>query len=325
MEIHKILEMLRQNYSITFSRAEIFRENGFGNTTYTVYGAERSSGLELPSYATSTEKVYFLKAIHLPKTEMETATASMDVQVYLLENKFPVIPIVFTNDDAAFVCATEHDKEYIFVLSDFTKGDEPPFRLLEKAGALVGKLHRVMKGYPGRLPVRDKSYFIDRYVEIMRKIQYAKAEDFQALGDEMWGKIKHLPRGYCHCDMYDGNVHTTERGDMYIVDFDTSCMAFPGYDVALFCNRTHFFEYDYGGYEKTKVRLDAFLPGYLRYNALSDEEIAAFYVMLGIYHFQLLPAGLEMKGYDSGIVEFFDKQYDWLLRWKEQCIKMNSW
>lgn len=310
MEEQNIIATLKQHYNATFSHVELFRGNGWGNNTYTVYGLD---------------KTYFLKIIHLPETEMETAMASMDIQVYLLENKFPIIPIIFSKDGAPFVCVTEQDKEYLFVLSDFIKGYEPPFEYMEKAGALVGKLHRLMKDYPGQLPVRDKPYFIDRYVGIMKKIQYSKWEDFKALGIEMWDKVKHLPRGYSHCDLYDGNIHTTDSGDMYIVDFDTSCLAFPGYDIILFCNRTHYFEYDYNGYEKTKVRLDGFLPGYLRYNALSDEEISAFHAMLGIYHFQLPAAILERDGYDAGVVNFFDKQYDWLLRWKEQCMKMNSW
>jgi hypothetical protein len=43
-----------------------------------------------------------------------------------------------------------------------------------------------------------------------------------------------------------------------------------------------------------------------------------------MYHFQLQATMLELYGYDTETIEFFDRQYDWLMRWKEQCQKMNS-
>jgi Ser/Thr protein kinase RdoA (MazF antagonist) len=261
----------------------------------------------------------------LAETEAETALSSLKIQAFLLEKKFPVIPIIPTKDGNLSVRVKDREQEYKFILYDFIQGGEPPSESMEKAGALVGKLHRTMQDYPGSLPVRDKAYFIDRYVGVMKSVRYAKWEAFGTLGAEMWDKVSRLPRGFCHCDLYDGNVHATDSGDMVIVDFDTSCRAFPGYDVILFCNRTHYFEYDDGGYEKTKVRLDRFLPGYLRYHTLSGDELSALPVLLGIYHYQLQAVILERNGYDAGIVRFFDKQYDWLLRWKEQCMRMGTW
>jgi len=311
MEAQAILAALGRHYDAAFTGVELHRAAGWGNATYTVSGAEHT---------------WFLKTIHLPPTEMQTARASMDMQVYLLKQGFPVIPIVYTRDGAPFASVAERDGEYLFVLSEFIKGGgADKYEHLEKAGELVGRLHRLMRDYPGELPARDKPYFIDRYVGIMRAAGYAKWTEFQALGDELWERVEALPRGYCHCDMYDGNVHTTESGEMYIVDFDTSCMAFPGYDVILFCNRTHYFEYDAKGWRRTKARLKRFLPGYLRYSSLSERELAAFPAMLGIYHFQLPPAGLERNGCDAGTLEFFDKQYDWLLKWREQCAGMGIW
>ena len=38
----------------------------------------------------------------------------------------------------------------------------------------------------------------------------------------------------------------------------TSCIAFPMYDVALFCNDTNWYNFEYDGYEKSKVRLEQF-------------------------------------------------------------------
>ncbi|MCL2776249.1 MAG: phosphotransferase, partial [Oscillospiraceae bacterium] len=175
----------------------------------------------------------------------------------------------------------------------------------------------------------------DRYVGLMRKYQYLRAEFFGEYGDELWDKIKNLPRGYCHCDLYDGNMlRANKDGKMYLVDFDTSCMGFPVYDITLFCNRTNYFKYDYKGYERTRIRVEKFLTGYQRYNTISDEEVSAVWHMLAVYHFQLCSQGIESDGYhadteDNGYMSntlaFWERQYDWLIRWKEQCMQMNSW
>ena len=47
--------------------------------------------------------------------------------------------------------------------------------------------------------------------------------------------------------------------EYYVMDFDTSCIAFPMYDVALFCNDTNWYNFEYDGYEKSKLGLSSFL------------------------------------------------------------------
>jgi len=125
-----------------------------------------------------------------------------------------------------------------------------------------------------------------------------------------------------------------KAGCIYVIDFDTSCMGFPVYDIALFCNGTDYFKFDYKGYERTKIKFEKFLAGYQRHNAISNEEISALWIMIGIYHFQLTPQQIEIYGYhddteDNGYMSntlmFWERQHDWLVRWKEQCLKMNSW
>lgn len=307
MNVQNILATLNHHYDKNIQVVKLLREAG--NCTYiaTAYG---------------TNKKYFLKTIRYPY--LETALESVDIQMYLLLNEFPVIPIIFTKDGAPYVRIEEHKTEYLFILYDFIDGDEPAPEDTEEAGALVGKLHQLMKDYTGRLLVRNKHFFIDRYVEIMRKKQYSKWEAFQTYGNELWDRVKNLPRGYCHCDLYDGNIHKTDGDAMYVVDFDTSCTAFPMYDIVLFCNRTHYFKFDYDGYEHSKIRLKNFLKGYLQYSSLTAAEISAFYDLIAVYHFQLQAQVMETLGYDCVDDIFFDKQYDWLLCWKKQCEKMNN-
>jgi len=318
MDIENIQNLIQDNYNINVQNIEMFRESMNGNRTYTVYG---------------TDKKYFFKAVNnLAYFEMQTALASVDIQLYLIQSGLPSIPIIFTKDRNPCIRIETPDDEYMYIMYEFIDGGEP--RSMIKAGETLGKIHNVMKNYNGWLIERGKYYFIDRYVDLMRKNNYPKAELFGEYGNELWGKIKDLPRGYCHCDLYCGNMLSGKNGKIYLVDFDTSCNGFPVYDIALFCNGTNYFKFDTGGYERTRVRLEKFLTGYQRYNILSPEEISSVYIMLGVYHFQLCAQGIESDGYhddteDNGYMSntliFWERQYDWLLRWKEQCLKLNSW
>lgn len=155
----------------------------------------------------------------------------------------------------------------------------------------------------------------------MRKKQYPKADEFFAYGNTLWDKVRDLPRGYCHGDMYDGNIHKTPDGKFYVLDFDTSCEGFPMYDLTLICNKTHYFDFDEHGYKKSKGILSRFLPEYLKYNALSQKEINAFYDLIALYHFALQATVIENYGLDCVDNAFLDRQLDWLYRWQEQCEK----
>jgi len=305
METGCIAEILNQNYNIEIKNIELFREGG--NISYVVYGEDRK---------------FFLKIIRPPF--IENTLYSVDIQLYLMKNQFPVIPIALTKNNAAYIETNINDERKIFIFYEYIEGKEPDYENTEKAGELIGKLHKIMRNYTGELPVRDKYFFIDKYLKIMRIKKYDKVEAFKEYGDELWERIKNLPRGYCHCDLYRGNVYQDSSGILRIMDFDTSCNAFPIYDIALFCNDTNYFVFQYDGYEKSKARFEQFLKGYLKYCTLSKEEMEAFYDMIAVYHFQLQATIMEVFGYDCVGLDFFDKQYDWLIKWKEQCKAMSN-
>ena len=316
-----IIRLIRSNYNLDIKNIELFRESVNTNCTYAVDCAD---------------KKYFFKAVNnLASLEMQTAIASVDIQLYLLESGVPAAPIIFTRDGEACVRIDNNNGEkYMYIMYEFIDGSTP--RSIIKAGETLGRVHSVMQNYHGQMIERGRYYFIDRYVNLMRENKYARVDFFSEYGEELWDKIKNLPRGYCHCDLYDGNMIRADSAEdkIYIVDFDTSCYAFPVYDIALFCNRTNYFNFDYKGYEKTRIRLDKFLTGYQRYNKISECELARVYIMLAVYHFQLCAQQIEREGYhddtpDNGFVSntliFWERQYDWLNKWRDQCMQMNSW
>lgn len=84
MEISCIIEILNQNYNINIKNIELFREGG--NLAYVVY---------------DENKRFFLKIIRPPF--IENTLYSIDIQLYLMKNQFPIIPIVLTNKDTACI------------------------------------------------------------------------------------------------------------------------------------------------------------------------------------------------------------------------------
>ena len=146
-----------------------------------------------------------------------------------------------------------------------------------------------------------------------------KVSAFKRHGDALWEKVKDLPRGCCHGDLYIGNIHQTTAGELFLLDFDTSCNAFPIYDIALVCNATDYFDFDESGYQKTQMILTRFLKGYEQFCTLSDFERDAVFNLLGVYHYQLQATIIEIYGLNCVDEEFLDQQFDWLMKWAKQC------
>jgi len=292
-----LLHLLNARYPLRFDAVEFVRDSV--STAYTASaGSER----------------YFLRCVKPIVTEQ--ARRGADIQLYLQGQGFPVPSIIPAEDGAPCFEA----EGCLYILYEYIEGGEvDPERDAEALGALVGQLHRAMKDYPGPLTQQGRSYYIDKLSEILRGMQYPRAEEFAAYGDALWEKVKGLPRGYCHGDMYCGNFHKTPGGKIYVLDFDTSCAGLPMYDPALICNRTHYFRFQRAGRDQSRRVLERFLPEYLKYSPLRQMEIDAFYDMIAVYHFALQAAILEIHGLGSTDHKFFDNQLDWLYRWQRQC------
>jgi Ser/Thr protein kinase RdoA (MazF antagonist) len=299
----KILNTLLDSYNININNLELLREGGC--TSYSVSG--------------ENEK-YFMKII--PSAFMDTAKQSISILIYLEEKGFPSPCIILTKNGFPYIEVEETNGKTIVVLFEFVDGEEPnEGENIETIGALVGQLHSIMKHYMGNLEVHGKEFFIDRYINILKKKNYDsnKIEMFREYGDILWKRVENLPRGFCHGDMHRGNLLRTTLGKYYILDFDTSCNAFPVYDIMIMCNSTNYFDFDQKGYEKAKSMYESFLKGYTKYCSLTDMELKAFYDLIAFYHYQLQATIIEIYGLDCVDDKFLDKQLDWLMKWRRQC------
>lgn len=299
----KIFNALRDSYNIKFNTLKLLREGGC--VSYCVTG--------------EGEK-YFMKII--PSAFMDTAKQSLNILMYLEKMRFPSPRVILTKSGFPYVELDGFDSKAYGVLFEFIDGQEPnEGEDIERIGALVGQLHKIMDEYNGTLYVRGKEFFVDRYINILMKKNYdaIKIEMFREYGDILWKRVEKLPRGFCHGDMHRGNLLRTSSGKLYLLDFDTACNAFPIYDIMIMCNSTNYFDFDEKGYQKSKDTYEAFLKGYTKYCTLSDMELKAFYDLIAIYHYQLQATIIEIYGLDCVDNKFFDKQLDWMMRWREQC------
>jgi Ser/Thr protein kinase RdoA (MazF antagonist) len=294
-------EFINENYPVNIDNTVFLRDGG--STSY---------------LAVSGGRKYFFRVIK--SAFHETAVKAAQIQVFLRSVNFSAAKIISANSGKPYVLGKKDGKDCLCILYEFIDGKEcEPEEDAEKIGALIGKLHSAMGGYSDSISQHGKHYYIGRYMDILKKKNYPKADEFKKYGDWLWDKIKDLPRGYCHGDMYSGNIHKTPDGELYVLDFDTSCEGFPLYDLALICNRTDYFNYDEMGYAKTKAVFERMLPEYKKHRTITQPEINAVYDMIALYHFALQATIIEMYGINCVDEAFLNNQLDWLRKWREQC------
>ena len=294
--MENIINTLNCNYYINFDRLELLREGG--SKAYAAFSGNAK---------------YFLRAV--APAFFDTAETGAEIQVFLQNKDFPVPIIILTKENLPYIKTADS----LMILYEFIEGaDCEPDQDAEAIGALIGRFHHLMKEYPGKLVKRDKQFYIGRYIDILRKLQYPRIDEYIIYGDDLWEKIKDLPMGYCHGDMYCGNIRKTPGGKLYIHDFDTSCEGFPMYDPTLICDKTEHFEFDECNYDKSNKILARFIPEYRKYNKLSQAEIDAFHALIAIEHYSTQATVMEIAGLDCIDSTDMDNQLDWLYRWREQ-------
>ncbi len=297
MEESKILQILQENYDCGIAGVEFLRASG--GTTYLVSG--------------EGEK-YLLKIAG--RAFLDTFRQSVDVMCYLTDREFPVPAIIRTKSGLPMLEISEEGQAYLFVLYEYIDGEEPDLCVCsEKVGDLVGRLHKLLLAYPGELTKRDHRFFIERYINILGRKNYPRTDAYAELGTKLWARVKDCPIGVCHGDLHRGNLLETADGKIYLIDFDTVCLAPRMFDVMVMCDMTDYFQFRNDTVQTTKAVYKGFLTGYTGYMALTDGELATFHDWVAIRHFQLQATLVEMFGLDCIDDHFIDRQLKWLESW----------
>ena len=300
MDASLVLPYLQAQYPLYLTEVSLARDSG-----------------SMAYRATGPDGMYFFRDVK--PAFSSTAQSAVDIQLFLSRKGVPVPRILPLTNGTSYTLETEADGQHLYVLYEYIEGGEPDMEQdAARVGELVGRMHTAMEGYHGLLIPRDKPFFIDRYLSLQQQMGYPedKVEAFRRHGNLLWERVRHLPRGYCHGDLYSGNLHRAQNGALYLLDFDTSCHAFPLYDVALVCNATDYFHFREGDVTRTHQRLDRFLSGYEQFQTISQEQRTGIFDLLGVYHYQLQATIMEIYGLHCVDDAFLDSQYDWLMQWE---------
>ncbi|MCM1114329.1 MAG: phosphotransferase [Clostridium sp.] len=290
-----ILELLQKNYNINMNSITINRKGGC--VSYLV---------------NSGNKKHFLKMID--NAFSDTAIQSIDIHKHLIKNGFPIPKIIRTKDNLPhFIYENQ-----LFVLYEYIDGVEPNLDdKAEKIGELVGKLNKLMSSYSGELTTHNKEFFVDRYIDILRKKHYPdeKLNEYIEIGNSLWDSVKDMPYGFCHGDLHRGNLLQTADNTIYMLDFDTVCFAPQLFDIAVMCDTTDYFNFDKNEFQHTTDIFHRFMNEYSKYNQI-DFTIKQFYDFIALRHFQLQATIVEIYGLNCIDEKFIDKQLDWIKQWR---------
>lgn len=297
MEENILLNVLKKNYDLAIENISLLRDGG-GK----VYIAECAG------------KKYLLK---LAGTAFgDTVRQSADVMCYLAEKGFPVPAIIRTKAGKLMLETAENGCEQRIVMYEYIDGSEPNLWVdAEQIGELAGRLHDLLSVYEGRLVARNDAFFVQRYVDILRRKSYPKAEEYASIGEKAWQRVEKCEVGACHGDFHRGNLLKNAEGVIYVLDFDTVCEAPRMFDVMVMCYMTDYFHLRIEDMSVTEQVFHDFVTGYARFMNLSQADKETLKDWIVIRHFQLQATIVEMYGIDCIDGAFIDRQLEWLKSW----------
>lgn len=266
------------------------------------------------TYIVDGQRKYFLKVIG--NAFADTANQSVSVMRFLENNDFPVPKTYLTQSGEALLNTSIDGEDKLILLQEYIDGQEPDLsHRAADIGRLTGRFHALMERYPHKLATHGRQFFIDRYLNILRKKQYPQITAYESLAEKLWQKIKDQPITNSHGDLHRGNLLEDRSGKVYITDFDTVCCAPAMFDIMVMCDMTDYFNLTQDDIVRTINVYHNFLSAYQEHRPLIIHEIDSFTAWVAIRHFQLQATILEIHGLDCITDTFIDKQLQWLNHW----------
>lgn len=298
MTQEQLLFLLKKYYSKEIVSLTLLRESG--GKTYVVTG-EKSK--------------YLLKVVG--EAFRDTARKGVKISQYLFQHNFPVPKIIETSRGDSYLEITEDGNTILLILYEFLDGNEPNIQArAEDIGILVGRFHKLMQWYKEPLLKREQDFFVERYLNILQKKRYSRWGEYAKLGHALWKRIEQQPVYCCHGDLHRGNLLETPEGKLYLLDFDTACLAPHMFDVMVMCDMTNYFKLQLEDLEQTREIYCRFLQTYTQMINLTKQEISSIYDWIALRHFQLQATIVEIYGLDCIDDLFIDQQLEWLEAWK---------
>lgn len=266
-----------------------------------------------------SDRAYILK-IYRP-FHSQFALNSIGIIKYLTEQNYPVTHIIDTITGEPYTKIDTPNGDSIAILYKCIRGEEPePETDLQQIAEQTGVLHSLMEQYKGEIAKRGKEYYIDRYITILKSINFPenKLSDLEIYGDELWERFNLSIKGFCHGDLHCGNMLKDDDGQYWFFDFDAACYSHPTVDIAIMSDDTDYFRFQQEDFDKTTRKLDRFLLSYekTRKITISDYDVKSVYDFIAIRHYDIQATITECQGYSISNLE---NQHRWLMSWRDWC------
>lgn len=279
---------------------------------------------------------YVMKIYKSLPLHKKNAKKSANVMDYLWK-KGIIVPRVFKNKsnlNTTTILAPEGEREVIVM--HFIDGKTMPVSYYNDVHRVIGRqlglirLH--MNNYPllDRLINIDEDHIINNFIEVMDVYFPNKIKEknfFESYGVLLSRKIKELyskqPQsiGFCHGDFHNGNIIKTLKDDVAFFDFDACGIGCNMFDIAVYCDKTDYFNLDKKKILNTQETLDIFLEGYTDLFPVTQLEIDSIPLFIALRHYELnanIPINrAPIEGIHWLNDNWVDRQYTWLKEWCE--------
>jgi len=271
-----ILDKLRDNYSDCSREAACMFEYRGVNDIYK---------------CTNGNLCLFFKIYARKDIDKGAIEAEIEIVNHLLQSGLSVAyPIARENGQYILPINTPEGTRYGVLFSEAEgipcNNDMLDERETIKISSLISNMHTMLDAIPTS-PKRwklDDRLFLDQSIEILENyhsfnphfdLHFLK-DVVKELKEQIQAKAKSWNWGLCHGDIYTGNIHRRNDGNLTIYDFDFCGYGWRAYDVSPFLGM-----FGDGTREevvdKRKRQLDYFLRGYKNAGGLSDSEIEAVF------------------------------------------------
>lgn len=236
---------------------------------------------------------YFFKIFSREDVDRQAIEAEVEIVNFLKKTGLSVAYPIAQNDGDFLLPINTPERTRFGIMFTAAEGipihyDKLSEREMIIIGSLISNMHSILDSMPSS-PQRwklDEHLFLDRSLELLAKYSRINPQVdlpfLQQVVKELKERIQRNANnwnwGLCHGDIYTGNIHRRNDGNLTLFDFDFCGFGWRAYDVSPLLGR--FSAGISSEMEKSRKNLlDYFMRGYDHAGGFSDAEIDAIYTI----------------------------------------------
>lgn len=254
-------------------------------------------------YKLITDQGHFVLKHYRHNTSIEVVKAA-DVMDYLYREHGPVPKIIKTKNQQNSLETIQGHFVIFENIDEYTDHHKPSRHQVIN---LYRQLQSMMKEYTGMLPRKGKTFYIDRFINLLKSINFSqrKISKLEEIGQCFYAEFEGIDRGFVHGDFHSGNILLDEDERLVLLDFDACNYFVPWTDLVVYFDQTNFNHLRQSDIQET-IRTFASID---ELSSIPRKQVLAF---IPIRHYEIIATIIEAKGISDVSPGFFNEQYVWL-------------